>query len=1033
MINMISFTSSLDFDNVKSQETKTFDNVTSATNPLLNTYPAIKITNAFGLGDTLFEGYISKHDNNCGSSCSSTIKIKLGQEGVLIDDVIFNTLQEDGSWIEQNVKSYQFYISSQGKSYEVNDYETQCIKGKELNGTNIQTCSNVLIGHHTEYETILTKYNLGDKVPAGVYTIKLEAERNSKRTIDWKIKTNGEWLNEWAIWGADNGLVAYYSFDDASGTLIRDNVSKLFNGTLVNGLASPWLSGASCKVGGCLNLSAPVDYAYFGTSDSDGFNAWNNYGNNFALSFWLNQISYQDNGIITKSLLKSSPSSYGQFDLVGNNNPIFDGNLIMRINQSGFTQNNTGIIPNNQWSFIVVQYNQSYLNFYVNGVLNRSDAVTLNVLPQDSPILLAIYYDDTYMKGYGNFSIDELGYWNRTLSQSEITELYNGGSGLGYGEDTLKINFPLNQSYYINDVSFLNYSLGVYANDKCWYSTNGGTTNSSTVVAGVNFTISPTAGQNTWTLFCNSTTGGNYSAKVTFQANVVNENSRTYNSLSYDTAYETYSLNVTANSSLTAVNLLYAGTSYPMISSGGLWNYSRDLPESAVGNNSINFSFTYAGNTYYANTLSYQQVNKTIFTECNTTYPVQYINLTFKDEADLTSINASIPTSTWVYYLGSGGVTKSYTFINNSDNLNYTFCSNTNRTLYADPYVQYKQGASYPQRIYDPTYLTLTNSSTSKILYLLSSADGIYTTFQVLDVGNKPLSGVQVSGVRTISSESVIVATGTTDSAGSVTFWVNPDFEHIFTFSKSGYSTTQYTITPTQSSYTITMGSNTSVYQYVSDYEGLKWYAFPQAGVINDTSARYYGFNISARKSNLVGCKIELLNEWKNVTLANATAVATGSGSACYVQVSYNVNSTYPKMKGRLMVDLGSGYQILEDDVYWIYKAIDTTGMTIKDWFNDLKTFDLSYFNNDPDHREYTYILIFFLFVAIIIAVLNQTGWDIQTQGGMIYLMGILIWIASVPGFLTLNGISPYGSIDKYFVAVIYSFFMIGYGGRNLR
>ena len=102
---MISFSSAISFDNKINLKDKTFDGKDIKGNKLLEKYFPIEIKNSFGYGSTLFEGYISKHDDVCGIDCSSTMQIKLNQNGVLIDDVIFETLQDDGSWIEQDVRS----------------------------------------------------------------------------------------------------------------------------------------------------------------------------------------------------------------------------------------------------------------------------------------------------------------------------------------------------------------------------------------------------------------------------------------------------------------------------------------------------------------------------------------------------------------------------------------------------------------------------------------------------------------------------------------------------------------------------------------------------------------------------------------------------------------------------------------------------------------------------------------------------------------------------------------------------------------
>jgi len=212
-IFLISFASAADFDNVKYQKDKTFDNKDIKDYKLLQKYKPIEIKNLLGLGSTLFEGYLSQHDDSCGTSCQSTIEIKLHKDEVLIDDVIFKTLQEDNSWVEQDVRSYQFKYWG-----NINDYETQCKdKGKSENGTKIQECNSVKVGSHEGW----INYNLGDKVDAGIYTIKLDAEKKPSRTVDWIIETNGEWLESWAVWGTQ----VYDIFDSVYNTTLWENAS----------------------------------------------------------------------------------------------------------------------------------------------------------------------------------------------------------------------------------------------------------------------------------------------------------------------------------------------------------------------------------------------------------------------------------------------------------------------------------------------------------------------------------------------------------------------------------------------------------------------------------------------------------------------------------------------------------------------------------------------------------------------------------------------------------------------------------------
>lgn len=507
-------------------------------------------------------------------------------------------------------------------------------------------------------------------------------------------------------------------------------------------------------------------------------------------------------------------------------------------------------------------------------------------------------------------------------------------------------------------------------------------------------------------------------------------NSISIDSQAYETDYETYSINITpySDSLLTSVKLVLNGTEYSTTKSGTVWSKSLDIPSSIIGTQNPYFKITYNGTDYNSENTT-QTISQIQFGLCNATLTDDFLNILFKDEADLTYINASI-SSTWTYYLGQGTQTKSYILSSSTENANYSFCASpTNKTYNVDVEMNYF-ASTYPTRIWQPDTFSVTNDSTNQILYLLSQDDGIYSTFMTATSSNTPIIGTSVTAVRTISGENITVAQGTTDSSGAVTFWLNPNYDHIITASKTGYGSGTLTIKPTQSTYTIILSSELNNYTFVNDYEGLKWFVFPSVGIRNVSEVTNYGFNITAENDNIIGCKIELLDKSKTVLLSSAETIATNS-SECSVQTSYAINTTYPQIKGRLLIDTGDGYQILEEDAFWRLETINTTGMTFTDWFNTIKELNLSYFNNNEQHREYTQILLFFLVVMIICAGLNAAGWDIQTSGGMIFVVGALIWMASIPGLLTLSYITPFREMDQFFLAGIYSMFMIGYAVRS--
>ena len=155
----------------------------------------------------------------CGENCFAEKEITLYEDGVLIDEVSFETLQEDGSWIYQPIRSYKF--SYQG---EIQDYKTVCVRnGTSENGTALQSCSQVEDGSHIGK----INYQEGEVVRAGTYLLRLDGSKKPSRTVDWKVKTNGVWTDEWAVWGggfigSEYQLIIHADSMNESGLSIND-------------------------------------------------------------------------------------------------------------------------------------------------------------------------------------------------------------------------------------------------------------------------------------------------------------------------------------------------------------------------------------------------------------------------------------------------------------------------------------------------------------------------------------------------------------------------------------------------------------------------------------------------------------------------------------------------------------------------------------------------------------------------------------------------------------------------------------------
>jgi hypothetical protein len=498
------------------------------------------------------------------------------------------------------------------------------------------------------------------------------------------------------------------------------------------------------------------------------------------------------------------------------------------------------------------------------------------------------------------------------------------------------------------------------------------------------------------------------------------ENNRTFNTTSYQTQNETFSINLTANSSLTAVKLNYGGTEYLTTRVGDIYLKTLDIPEANLGNNTISWNFTYAGDTIKSRD-SYQNISETVFTLCNSSYTDDFLNFSFKDEDDLSEINASITTSTFTYYLGSGTETKLYTYQNNTDNYNYTFCATPDLTLNVDSYVQYKQGTDYPQRIYDPDEIQYNSTVTNAVLYLLGSTDGLYVTFQIINSAEQGISDVEVSGTRIISGETVEVANGLTDASGSVTFWLNPDFQHIFNFTKTGYDSATYIITPTQSTYTITLGGEAQ--QETDCTRGVSYSIVPSNNFLDQDTEYDFSFIMSSNYWALNNFSASLY--YGDDTLINSIVSTTQEGGTIEFNNINTTNQTSMYMQYYYAVNNSICVSTLTN---WVVQSIDGRDYSIWNLFQQADTYieaDLYGVKGDSGNSDFGRIVIAFL-IIILVAGVTIREYGIQSETALItILFGLIAMLDFGLGFLPRIQIGGLNAVPSIITIVAFIMWLI--------
>jgi RHS repeat-associated protein len=212
-----------------------------------------------------------------------------------------------------------------------------------------------------------------------------------------------------------NRLVSYYPMEGNSHDYYGSN----------NGIDTSMTYSTTCgkvNYGACFNGSNAWINTSYNQPTSTSFNFWlklnsdanaDNYGYNLvtvgSTSNYTNQgVVYDTNGSGVKQL-----SFYGQAQ-----------------NINDYWANYPITLGTTNWYMITYTYNGSVINGYVNGSWVASTTwTTAGSGGLIYPLAVGSNETDTYYPNYLNGSVDEVGVWNRALTQNEITDLFYGGAG----------------------------------------------------------------------------------------------------------------------------------------------------------------------------------------------------------------------------------------------------------------------------------------------------------------------------------------------------------------------------------------------------------------------------------------------------------------------------------------------------------------------------------------------------------------------------------------------------------------------------
>lgn len=737
------------------------------------------------------------------AECSAKKTITMYQDGKLIDDIRFVAL--DSMYNQRtDIVDYSF-------NYRVNDVWIK-YEGEEVKGS----------GEGIDYE------------------FEIKGELYPYQNVDWQIQTSGQWIDEWAVWSSslNTDLIHYYNCSDPFDSINNSGVYNLTNHSDSGAHNSTdnyaWFSPGI--LGNAINVSN-VDNAFINQSEMFNFA----HGNK-TINLWF----YPETIVGGSVLLREQNVDWLiQTDAGGDGSGVrYEGLYV------GAAENaSLGLFEASEWGMltIVLETDGNY-TLYSNGTGFVNNVTTFGAGSSTT-------YLDLGYSGGGNYEglIDEIGFWNRSLTAAEVTQLWNLGVGMTYSNVTIAFTINLtapedNEEFLDSSINFNSSVINITAepilgmnltiNDLVNYTI----TNSSeaAIYLDIDTDVEFGFGDFNWSI----TVWGN-ATNVTsdtrdFSRARISETNLTYNTTTYETATEDFIFDLNYLSSdydsISAI-LNYNGTEYigTKENSGNYVNFSKTLDIPLLdGDDAQNKSFYWTATltdplgTYYVNSsFNNQTVNPIYLGVCGGLANSTSLNFTVWDEAELTRVNGFDFKANFEYYIGNGSTTKN-TSVNSLDIFNQTVCINQNITFYTDAAIEYEANfTGYNSRNYYLSDYAINNETEDIRLYLLNSSDSTSFILHVINHNQQDVEGAIIYTQRYYpgTGEYKTVQVAETDANGkTIGFFKTETVDYRFIIERNGETeliTSKGKIIPEETPYTITFTIGVTITSPWADFDDL--------------------------------------------------------------------------------------------------------------------------------------------------------------------------------------------------------------------
>lgn len=644
---------------------------------------------------------------------------------------------------------------------------------------------------------------------------------------------------------------SYWNMDEGTGTLVQDYFS-INNGTLTGTWATGIIGGATNYSSAASNQMVILD------SPSTNFDK-----GNATISFW-----FHPNTAVGAWTYISKRAEAGGVE------PGFrvlyeDGTHTKIGFSNGQLVTNPEFTAGN-WYHLVLRRNGTDVSLWINGT-NYGSVVDGG----NATNTYDTYIGSQSVAGYSDARFDEVGMWNRSLSDAEIVSLYNNGNGLPLSPastDTINITIGsdvISTSVVAKGTTALEITLSNLASVVTAYLTAPYLVGSYYMVP---FTfISEMAGN------------GTYSA-LYFTDEGYSLNSQTGNNTVYETSMNNYTLNLSFNRvqyPLSTVDLVFNGVPHTATTTynptGAIYAVTIPMPSVSTSTQFPYFwDITLTNRTTELNSIEITDglgnlllnttvipINLSACTSGNIT-----LNFTAYDEQTLERLSPFTFQGTFNIWLGDGSTYKNVS-INNLSSDEIDLCIfPINLTYYTDAIIQYSDvGASFYQpRNYYFYHLNLANTMQKYSLYLLNKTSSTSFIMNLLDQNNLIISGALIYSQRYYPGEGIYrtVQIDRTDASGNTMGLFEtetPNYQ--FIIKKNGQTlltTVPQKVVPTSVPYTLyfQIGQNLqspwNVYSNMSDFK----YSGPSYD--NNTGMISYSYTDTSGITSYVRMVVSLTN-----------------------------------------------------------------------------------------------------------------------------------------------------------------------------